>query len=145
MGWLVSFAESAKLSAQLPFAMDLRQIPLRMDERVPSELAIKDSPPVSTARESIEEVRKRQLFYDAFGIKRKPTLSGAGDSEPYDANAKDIKPVINPKSTFSKAVPKELADLLSDLDTLDILGRRDGTEQIDDHGKASSKTPENSP
>ena len=133
--------------------MDLRQSPLRMDEREPSILGIKDKSTSSTPRDSSGRFRKKQWFdepIDTFGIKMRPTLSGEGDSERHDANAKDVGPIfnstiINLMSRFSKAVPKELADLLSDLDTLDILSRRDWTEQSDDYGKASLETLDDSP
>ena len=133
--------------------MELRQTPLQMGEREPSKLGIKDKSTFSPARDSFEEGVRRRRWLDAprdsfrirLPIKRRPKSSGATDSEQADAKAKDIRPFINPKSKFSKAVPKELADLLSDLDTLDVLGRRDSSEQSDDYSKASLKTLEDSP
>ena len=128
--------------------MDLGQSSLRKDEGEPSKLDIKSRPTVSNAKDFSGGSRWRRWLddpKDTYGIKRRPTLSGAGDSERYDANAKSIKPTIMPRSASSKAALKELADLLSDLDTLDILGRRDGTEQFDDYSKASLKILEDSP
>ena len=121
--------------------MDLR--PLGIDEREPSKLTIEEKSNFSTARDYFGEFVKGPS--DPFGVKRRPTLSGAGDSERYDANTKDTRPINKSKSMFSKAVPKELADLLSDFEVVDILGRRHSTEQFNDHSKASLKKLENSP